>query len=285
MFFCFCIIIAGNILLEKLGKPYMLITTSITQFLAFLIPSLFVFFTMDKKTIIKIPFSTKPLKSRNIRLSVYLGIIICLLSFLLNVIFLYMSSQDISCTNPYGINSRDIVQNPFGYLMAFVIIPSLGSEIYVRGIIFSIFSKYADTKSSIVFSSIVFAMLHSSLYNFFGYFISGLIFAWLTYIFNSIWFSIIANIVNNITYLLIIWITDTYSGFGILTIPYTCFFILLILLYIALSIMEKLLLFGRIPRFKKSFRTTKQSFFILAINPASIIFIFAFFAKNVFKII
>ncbi len=286
IYICFCILIASNSLSRIFKVGSFALDILFSEILAFLIPTIFMILFIRGNNKIKIPVSTKQLKPKNIRFTIYLGVITCLISFLLNLFSLHIGNQDVSGVNPLGISARDIQSNFVLYLIGFVIIPAFMKEIYFRGVLFTVFSRYAGTKIAIILSALVFAMLDLSFYTFAGAFVLGLVLAWLTYIFKSIWYSVITYSVNNLCYLFMIWITDTYSAFGIwkYIIPVSLF-ILLLFTYMALVSTEKLLLSGRIPHFKAPTRPPKQAVCILTLNLGAIIFIISFLAKTVFKVI
>lgn len=286
MFFCFCILVAGGSFGKTIGKGQVTVSILFSEVFAFLLPTLFLLLLLRGKDKLSIPLTIKKVKPKNFKLAIYIGISTCILSFLLNIMFLILGSQDVSGINPAAILGRDIQQNFFMYLLSIVIIPAIMEEIYIRGAIFSIFSRYAGTWVSMLISSLVFAMLHGSLYNFVGPFIAGLSFSWLTYVFKSVWPAVVAHAVNNLGYLFILWVTDTYSAFGIWNyIPYVCIFLLLLFTYLILANVEKLLLSGRVPKFKIQSQISNQSIRTIALNPGAIVFIVSFFAKTVFKII
>ncbi len=286
IYICFCILVASDSISQAFKTGSFAINILFSEILAFILPTIFMIALIRGNNKIIIPSDTKQLKSKNIRFAIYLGIITCLISFLLNMLFLYIGNQDVSGVNHLGIGGRDIQRNFILYLISLVIIPALTKELYFRGILFTVFSRYAGTKIAIILSALVFAMLYLSFYTFVGAFILGLVLAWLTYIFKSIWFSAITHSVNSLCYLFMIWLTDTYSAFGIwkYIVP-VCLFISLLFIYLALVCTEKLLLSGRVPYFKECTRPTKQAVCILTLNLGSIIFIISFFAKTVFKII
>lgn len=286
IYICFCILVASDSISNVFKTGSFAINILFSEILAFILPTIFMIALIRGNNKIRIPASTKQFKPKNIRFAIYLGIITCLISFLLNIFFLNLGNQDVSGVNPLGIDGRDIQRNFVLYLIGLVIIPAFTKEIYFRGVLFTVFSRYAGTKIAIILSALVFAMLYLSFYTFAGAFILGLVLAWLTYIFKSIWYSVITHSVNTLCYLFMIWITDTYSAFGIwkYIIP-VCLFILLLFIYMALVSTEKLLLSGRVPHFKPCTRPAKQAVCILTLNLGAIIFIISFFAKTVFKVI
>ncbi len=285
-YICFCILIASDSVAKMFRNNSFVIDILFSEILAFFIPTVFMILLIRGNNKIKIPASTSQLKSKNIRFAIYLGVITCLVSFLLNLLSLNIGNQDVSGVNILGIGARDIQKDFILYLIFLIIIPAFIKEIYFRGVLFTVFSRYAGTKIAIILSALVFAMLYLSFYTFAGAFVLGLVLAWLTYIFKSIWYSVITHIVNDLCYLFMIWLTDTYSAFGIwkYIIPVSLF-ILLIFIYMALVSTEKLLLSGRVPRFKPSNRPPKQAVCILTLNLGAIVFIISFLAKTVFKVI
>ena len=51
--------------------------------------------------------------------------------------------------------------------------------------------------------------------NFAGPLLAGIAYAYLTYVFGSVWPAVLAHAVNNLYYMFVLWITDTYAAFGI----------------------------------------------------------------------
>lgn len=284
IFICFCILASSDSLTKNINS--FVPSVFVSEILAFIIPTLFMILLIRGNNKIKIPLSVKRLKPKNIRFAICLGIIISISSFLLNLLFLHIGNQDVSGVNPSGIDGRDIQRNFLLYLIIIVIIPAICKEIYFRGVLFTVLSRYANTKTSMVLSALVYAMLYRSFYTFAGAFVSGLVLSWITYTFKSIWPSVITHSISSIFYLFMIWVTDTYSGFGIwkYVVP-VCMFVLLVFIYIGLIGTEKLLLSGRVPHFKTTNIPTKQAISIIVLNPGTIVFIISFFAKAVFKII
>lgn len=255
------------------------------EVIAFLVPTIMLILPLRRGEPLRIPVSTKRLHFQTVRFSVRIGITVSLLSFLLNLLCLQLFGQDASEINPASFHASDIGGHFLLYLFAIVLVPALVEEIYVRGAIFRIFSRYAGTGLSIFLSALVFAMLHGSMYNFFGPLLAGMAFGWLTYVYDSIWPAVIAHLVNNLFYLLILWMTDAYSAFGIWNhFPAICILFSLLFIYLSLRSAERLLLSGRVPHFAQGQHGLAAIRSIVG-NPASIAFILAFFAKTVFGII
>ena len=285
LFLCFCLLVAGGNVGTWASKGLIAWGILLAEVAAFLVPTVLLILPLRKGERLQIPVSTKRLNVRTVRLSIRLGIAVSLISFLLNLVCLHLFGQDVSSIHPASFHASDIGGNFLLYLFAIVIIPAIVEEIYVRGAIFRIFNRYAGTGLSIVLSALVFAMLHGSFYNFLGPFVAGIVFGWLTFVYDSIWPSAIAHLVNNLFYLIILWCTDVYSVFGIWNyFPAICLILVLFFIYLSLGSVERLLLAGRVPHFAQG-QHTLVAIRTLIGNPASIAFILAFLAKTVFGVI
>ena len=256
LFLCFCLLVAGGNVGTWASKGLIAWGILLAEVAAFLVPTVLLILPLRKGERLQIPVSTKRLNVRTVRLSIRLGIAVSLISFLLNLVCLHLFGQDVSSINPASFHASDIGGHFLLYLFAIVIIPAIVEEIYVRGAIFRIFNRYAGTGLSIVLSALVFAMLHGSFYNFLGPFVAGIVFGWLTFVYDSIWPSAIAHLVNNLFYLIILWCTDVYSVFGIWNyFPAICLILVLLFIYLSLGSVERLLLAGRVPHFAQGQHT------------------------------
>lgn len=253
--------------------------------IAFLIPTALLILSLQRAQPLRIPLSTKRIRISMVRFALRLGITVALASFLINLAILQLIGQDISFINPVFFQASDIGGYPLLYAIAVALVPALVEEIYLRGAVLQVFMRYAGTGLSIVLSALVFAMLHGSLSNFAGPFLGGLVFGWLTYAYGSIWPAVIAHAANNLLYLLVLWLTNTYSAFGIWSyLPSICVLLVLLFAYLSLRAAERLFLGGRVPHFVRGQPNVVAIHSIFG-NPASIAFIAAFFAKTVLGVI
>ena len=130
----------------------------------------------------------------------------------------------------------------------------------------------------LVLSGLVFALLHGSLLNFAGPFVAGVAYAYLTFVSGSVWPAVLAHGVNNLYYLFVVWVTDTYAAFGIWNYFAAINALAMLLsLYLTLRSLEGLLARDVIPHFEKS--AGLYDLWLLIRNPGMLAFVLAFAAK------
>ncbi|MDP3980345.1 MAG: type II CAAX endopeptidase family protein [Chlamydiota bacterium] len=93
----------------------------------------------------------------------------------------------------------DVLLNYFSLL----IMTPIAQEIFFRGIIFQKMKIYMSVFPALVFSALLFALLHFDLKWFLGYFVMGLCFAWVFHKTKSLLSPIAAHALNNATATLI----------------------------------------------------------------------------------
>lgn len=285
LFCCFCLLVAGGAVGKWLNGGLLAFGILAAEVIAFFVPAVLVIVPLRRGENLKIPASRRRLRFPAVRLAVRLGIAVSLVSFLVNFALLQLLGQDVSGLNPASFQASDIGGNPLGYIFAVALIPALVEEVYLRGVVLQVFQRYAGTGLSIVLAALTFAMLHGSMYNFAGPFLGGLVFGWLTFAYGSIWPAVIAHAANNLVYLFVLWLTDTYSAFGIWSLlPSVCVLLTLLFVYLALRAVENLLLTGRVPHFSQG-QYSMAAVRAIVGNPASAAFVLAFLAKAVFGVI
>ncbi len=286
IFCCFCLLIAGGTIAgSHLNRDMLVWGILLAEAAAFLIPTIVVILPLRRGESLKSPIAKTRISFPTVALSVRLGITVSLASFLINLLALQLAGQDVSIMNPALFQASDIGGHPLSYILAVAVVPAIVEEIFLRGTVLPVFSRYAGTGLSILLTALVFAMLHGSLGNFAGPLLGGLVFGWLTFVYGSIWPAVIAHAANNLCYLFGLWLTDTYSAFGIWRqMPSFCVLLLLLFVYLSLCSVEHLLFVGRVPHFARGQRNS-AALYALAGNPAAAAFIIAFFAKTVFGVI
>ncbi|MGM9613837.1 MAG: lysostaphin resistance A-like protein, partial [Butyricicoccus sp.] len=285
LFCCFCLLIAGGAVGKELRSGILVWWILLAEIIAFLVPTLMIILPLRRGEQIKIPTSRKRLRGSTVRFAVRLGIAVSLLSFLVNFLVLQIAGDNISALNPASFQASDLSGHPLVYILAVALVPAVVEEIYLRGAVFQVFSRYAGTGLCIFLTALVFAMLHGSLYHFIGPLLGGLVFGWLVFAYGSIWPAVIAHAANNLFYLFALWMTDTYSAFGIWNyFPALCVLLLLLFVYLSLRAAERLLLAGRVPHFVQG-QGAAAAIRAMIGNPAAIAFLIAFFAKTVFGVI
>ncbi len=219
-------------------------------------------------------------------LSVYSGIAVSLLVVLLNTLFVNVSGTtgiELSVT----ILSADSLRQSFGMtLLGVAVVPALLEEVFLRGVLQPVYEKLAGTWLAILFTALSFAMLHGSLSNFLGPLLAGCLYGYLTYECQSVWPAVIAHLSNNLLYLGILWLTDTYASFGIWEyFSFLSVIILLLFLYLAFRTAEDLFEDDDMPHFQQLKLPVSKAFSKLALNPGFLVFALAFLAKAVLQII
>ena len=187
--------------------------------------------------------------------------------------------------------SFSLLTIPFGNSVSFfaipaaILVPALIEEFYLRGYIQTFLSEYMSTRQVIGLITCISAMLHGSLPALPG----GIIFAfgmsWLTFIFGSFWYAVIAHAASSALFLFLNWLLGKFMVYGILRfLPALCIIFALLFFYIALRLAERLTL-------RQAFRKlhyvqhSDYSFTKFASNAAALAFLFVFIAKAVIGII
>lgn len=167
----------------------------------------------------------------------------------------------------------------------FLVVSAIAQELFLRGALFSLHESIGGARFSILLSGIYFAILPGSMDNFLECLLAGLLYAYLTYAFDSIWPAILAHFTVNGFHLILLWIVDTYAVFGIWKYLLTASVVLLLLfIYISLCGIESLILNDRITR-SVSPAVHNNAMLSLFVNPGGIAFVLAFVLKALFRIL
>lgn len=278
LFVCFCLLTGTGRLAAYLGGGAPLI--ALAELLSFVLPFVMVTLSMrEQKTLYK-RLKYRQLPKGAIGLTVKAGITVAVLSLFLNLLIYQLAGlagADLSAT------ALDAPQTGLGFaarLVVIVVLSALVEELYLRGALMNVHEGMVGTSACLLFSGIAFAMLHGNLMNFAGPLLAGITYAYLTYIFDSIWPAILAHAVNNLYYMFVLWITDTYAAFGIWNyFAAVNGLVLLLFLYLSLRSLENLLTRGSVPHFEKS--AGLYDLWLLIRNPGVAAFALAFVAKLV----
>lgn len=278
LFLCFCLLTGSGRLAARLGAGAPLIAAAET--VSFLLPLGLVLFSMRDQKRFRRRSQLRRLPKGAALLAVELGVTAAVLSMFLN--FLVFRLAGLAGADLSAI-ALDVPQSGMGMaarLLVIVLLSAVVEELYLRGALFTVQEESVGTAACLLFSGLVFAMLHGTLMNFAGPLLAGMAFAYLTYVFNSVWPAILAHIVNNLYYLLVVWITDTYAAFGIWNyFAGINLLVLLLFVYLSLRSLEKLLTQEMIPHFEKS--AGWYDLWLLVRNPGTAAFLLAFAAKLV----
>lgn len=111
--------------------------------------------------------------------------------------YLFGNSGQYSLYNTFVPQGDASFTNIIYVVIAFAVLPALTEEFVFRGIVFSEYSSYG-TGVAIFMSSLMFSMLHFNPHQFFIYFFSGIISAYVVYVTQSLFAAVLLHFVNNI---------------------------------------------------------------------------------------
>ena len=276
LFLCFCLLTGSGKLTAYLGGGAPLI--ALAELVSFAVPFAMAVFSMREQKTLRRRLKYRRLPKGALGLTVKIGIAVALLSLFLNLLIYQvagMAGADLSAT------ALDAPQTGLGFaarLLVIVVLSAVVEELYLRGALLTVHEQSVGTSACLLFSGLAFAMLHGSLLNFAGPLLAGIAYAYLTYIFKSVWPAVLAHAVNNLYYMFVLWITDTYAAFGI----WNYFaaingLVLLLFLYLSLRSLENLLAKDLVPHFEKS--AGLYDLWLLIRNPGVAAFVLAFAAK------
>lgn len=205
------------------------------------------------------------------------ALMLSFLSFLVNLLIYAVSGSNTFEMSGMMGNMLTRSGSNFAVFLAVSAIPALTEELFVRGALFSRFEREADTAVCILCSGLCFAMLHGSLINFAGPFIAGCGYAYLTYSYRSIWPAVLAHAINNLYYLIVNYLLNLYSSFGIWNyFTHISIILFLLSLYFTLRSYEYQIERRALHPFLKSNIPVAQQLRTVLINPGMLLFAAAF---------
>lgn len=279
LFLCFCLLTGTGKLVARFGGGAPLLVLAETA--SFVLPTLLLAFGMNGQKAFRKRLSFRRLPKGGWGLTVRLGVTVAVLSLFLNLLIYQLAGLTGADLSTTALGAPQTGLNAIGRFLIIVVLSAVVEECYLRGALFAVNERLVGTSVCLLASGAAFALLHGSLMNFAGPLIAGAAYAYLTYVFGSIWPAVIAHAVNNVYYLLVIWITDTYAPFGIWNyFAAINALVLLLFLYLSLRSAEMLLAKGLIPRFEKG--AGWHDVIELIRNPGVAAFVIAFAAKAVF---
>lgn len=223
---------------------------------------------------------------KKIGLAINAGVAVSLLVVLLNTLYV-TASNAVGVDLSVSIITADSLRQSFSMtLLGVAAVPALMEEFFLRGVIQPVYEKLVGTWPAILFTGLIFAMLHGNLNNFIGPLTAGCVYGYLTYECQSVWPAFFAHLSNNLLYLGILWLTDTYASFGIWEyFSFTSVILLLLFFYLTFRTAEDLLEDDELPHFQRRKLPIPQTVFVMALNPGFLVFVLAFLAKAVFHLI
>lgn len=281
LFLCFCLLQGGSwLLLQYAAGPAFI---AATEALVFLLPALLLLATRKQKWI-KARLKRRKLPRGGLSFSIRFGLSVAMLSVCLNSLLETFLSESIDVTASIALELPQFGLNYLGQLLLTSLLAPLVEEIYLRGALLPVFESIVGTAICLLMNGIFYAMLYGDLLNFLGPMIVGIAYAYLSFVFRSVWPAVVAHIASNLYYWVMDWLMETYAAFGVW--KYFLSFnnlLLLFFIYLTLRSWEKLLMRGYVPHFEKS--AGMYDVWLLVRNPGMIAFLLAFLAKTVLHVI
>lgn len=276
LFLCFCLLTGTGKLAARLGGGAPLL--ALAEVISFVLPLVLLVFSMRDQKKLRRRLSWRRLRPGILGLTVRLGITVAVLSLFLNLLIYRLVGLTGADLTALPLDAPQTGLSMGARFVVIVVLSAVLEEVYLRGALFSVHEESVGTSACLIFSGLAFAMLHGSLMNFAGPFLAGIAYAYLTYISGSVWPAVLAHGVNNLYYLFVLWVTDTYAAFGIWNyFAAINALVMLLCLYLTLRALEQMLVKGSIPHFEKS--AGLYDLWLLVRNPGMLAFVLAFAAK------
>ena len=276
LFLCFCLLTGTGKLVSHFGGGAPLL--ALAEFVSFALPLVMLVFSMRDQKKLRKRLQPRRLRKGILGLTVRLGVTVALLSLFLNFLIYHLAGLVGADLTAIALDAPQSGLSMAARFAVIVVLSAVLEEVYLRGALFTVHEESVGTSACLIFSGLAFAMLHGSMMNFAGPFLAGIAYAYLTYISGSVWPAVLAHDVNNLYYVFVLWITDTYAAFGIWSyFAAINALVLLLFLYLTLRQLEHLLTRGCIPHFEKS--AGLYDLWLLVRNPGMLAFVLAFVAK------
>ena len=276
LFLCLCLLTGTGKLVSHFGGGAPLL--ALAEFVSFALPLVMLVFSMRDQKKLRKRLQPRRLRKGILGLTVRLGVTVALLSLFLNFLIYHLAGLVGADLTAIALDAPQSGLSMAARFAVIVVLSAVLEEVYLRGALFTVHEESVGTSACLIFSGLAFAMLHGSMMNFAGPFLAGIAYAYLTYISGSVWPAVLAHGVNNLYYVFVLWITDTYAAFGIWSyFAAINALVLLLFLYLTLRQLESLLTRGCIPHFEKS--AGLYDLWLLVRNPGMLAFLLAFVAK------
>nr|WP_297275262.1 type II CAAX endopeptidase family protein [uncultured Agathobaculum sp.] len=276
LFLCFCLLTGTGKLVSRFGGGAPLL--ALAEFVSFALPLVMLVFSMRDQKKLRKRLQSRRLRKGMLGLTVRLGVTVAVLSLFLNLLIYHLAGLVGADLTAIALDAPQSGLSMGARFAVVVVLSAVMEEVYLRGALFTVHEESVGTSACLIFSGLAFAMLHGSLLNFAGPFLAGIAYAYLTYVSGSVWPAVLAHGVNNLYYVFVLWITDTYAAFGIWSyFAAINALVLLLFLYLTLRELETLLTRGCIPHFEKS--AGLYDLWLLVRNPGMLAFVLAFAAK------
>lgn len=278
LFLCFCLLTGTGKLVAYFRGGALLL--ALAEFVSFALPLVMLVFSMRDQKKLRRRLQPRRLRKGILGLTIRLGITVAVLSLFLNLLIYHLAGLVGADLTAIALDAPQSGLSMAARFAVIVVLSAVVEEVFLRGALFTVHEEMVGTSACLIVSGLVFAMLHGNLLNFAGPFLAGIAYAYLTFVSGSVWPAVLAHGVNNLYYLFVLWITDTYAAFGIWNyFAAINALALLLFLYLTLRALQDLLVRGCIPHFEKS--AGLYDLWLLVRNPGMLAFALAFVAKLV----
>lgn len=282
LFVCFCLLRGTEQLAERFGG--LLGLYALAEIISFGAPILMAFPLVQRDNnhpSLRRRISFSSVSGHMIGVSWKFGVTAAAFSIVAALLLRRFTGQAVAST---AVTPLVIPQNVLlsGRLLVQTLLSAVIEEIFLRGILLTLYENSAGTILSLLLSGLTYALLYGNAYHIVGAFASGVVYAYLVHRFDSLFPAIIAHMTGNLYYLLISNIIQAYSSFNIWTY-FTALGALLFLLclYFALRAAENMFATYGLSDFNKGERED----IILIRNMGMIAFAIAFIVKAVFHLL
>ncbi len=91
----------------------------------------------------------------------------------------------------------NLLQGGVAAIIALLVIAPLTEELFFRGLVLQGFTQNYGPRRAIVYSALLFALIHLNIYQFVGTFAAGILLGWLRIATGSVWPGVVGHFVNN----------------------------------------------------------------------------------------
>lgn len=285
LFICFALLIGSQSFLQSLLTLYPEWFCILFHAVSMFIPIVLLHLLMPRKEVFRPKLKPSHISAEMLSFTLCAGLSITFARFILDYL-VYRITGSNTLALPFSLltisfgNSVSVLA-----LLAAILIPAFMEELYLRGYIQTFLSEYMSTRQVLIVLSLISTMLYGSLPTFPGGFLFALGMSWLSFVFGSFWYAVIAHTISSALYLFLGWIVSKFTVYGILRfLPALSAIFALLFLYIALRLAERLMLRQQ---FKKLHYVQHSDYSLskFAGNAAALAFLFVFIAKAVIGII
>lgn len=280
LFVCLCLLSGSKYLVDRFGVSTL--SVFLAETISFTMPMFLVVFSMRDQKPLNRRLRQRRFASGVKSFSALVGLSVAMLSLSLTLLAHYVGGFAKAELMVTALNTMQGGLTLGGKLFVIVFVSALVEEFYLRGALMTVQEQSVGTVACVIFSGLAFAVLHASPMHFVGPFLAGVAYAYLTYAFGSVWPAIIAHAVNNLYYIGVLWLTDTYAAFGIWNhFAAVNAIFMLVVLYFTLRKAENMLIRGMFPHMEKG--AGLYDLFLLMRNPGAAIFVLAFLVKIIMR--